>query len=64
MRIGELPKLCARRYPGKTAKVEEALYAHPSVGECAVIGISDARWGEQVRAIVVVKPGEEADEKT
>lgn len=42
-------------------EVEEALYAHPAVAECAVVGIPDERWGEQVRAVVVLKPGQQAD---
>jgi fatty-acyl-CoA synthase len=39
------------------AEVEDALYAHPAVAECAVIGVPDERWGEVGRAIVVVRPG-------
>jgi long-chain acyl-CoA synthetase len=34
-------------------EVEEALYAHPRVGEVAVFGIPDDRWGEAVHAVVV-----------
>ena len=30
---------------------------HPSVAQCAVIGIPSERWGEQVHAIVVARPG-------
>jgi long-chain acyl-CoA synthetase len=36
-------------------EVEDALYTHPAVLECAVIGIPDERWGEAVHAIVVLK---------
>lgn len=43
-------------------EVEEALYAHPAVSECAVVGAPDARYGERVRAFVVRKPGAAADE--
>ena len=45
-------------------EVEEVLYQHSLVQECAVIGLPDARWGEQVRACVVLKSGVEckADE--
>ena len=39
------------------AEVEEVLYAHPEIAEVAVIGVPDERWGETVRAIVVVKSG-------
>jgi acyl-CoA synthetase (AMP-forming)/AMP-acid ligase II len=41
-------------------EVEEALYRHPAVRECAVIGIPDARWGEAVKAVVSLKPGHPA----
>jgi len=39
------------------AEVENALYDHPAVKEVAVIGVPDDKWGELVKAIVVVKPG-------
>lgn len=38
-------------------EVEEALYAHSDVLECAVVGVADERYGERVRAFVVRKPG-------
>jgi acyl-CoA synthetase (AMP-forming)/AMP-acid ligase II len=38
-------------------EVENALYAHPAVEEVAVIGIPDPEWGEEPRAIVVLKKG-------
>ena len=41
-------------------EVEAALYSHPKIEEVAVIGIPDEEWGEQPRAIVVLKPGETA----
>lgn len=37
-------------------EVEKAIYAHPSVMECAVIAVPDDRWGEVPNALVVVKP--------
>jgi fatty-acyl-CoA synthase len=40
------------------AEVEEVLYRHPKILEAAVIGVHDEQWGENVKAIVVVKPGE------
>jgi long-chain acyl-CoA synthetase len=40
-----------------SAETEEALYSHPAVAECAVIGVPDDRWGERVHAIVRLKPG-------
>lgn len=41
-------------------EVENALYAHPAVLECAVFGRPDERWGERVTAAVVRRPGHDA----
>ncbi len=43
------------------AEVEQAIMANPKVMECAVIGIPDERWGETVKAIVVLRPNETMD---
>lgn len=45
----------AKVYP---AEVEDVLYGHPAVAECAVIGIPDEVFGEKVKAFIVVKPGQ------
>jgi long-chain acyl-CoA synthetase len=39
-------------------EVEDAIMAHSSVLECAVIGVPDEKWGERVHAIVVLKPSQ------
>jgi acyl-CoA synthetase (AMP-forming)/AMP-acid ligase II len=45
-----------------SAEVENALSTHPDVGSVAVIGVPDDRWGEAVKACVIVKPGHELSE--
>jgi fatty-acyl-CoA synthase len=44
------------------AEVEQVLYAHPAVAECAVIGVPDVRWGEVARAVVVRRDGQQVTE--
>src|SRR6476660_5747486 len=45
------------------AEVENAIYGHPDVEEVAVIGVPSQRWGEEVKAIIVPKPGRTPQEK-
>ncbi len=43
------------------AEVESAIYGHPAIAEVAVIGIPSEKWGEEVKACIVAKPGMEID---
>ena len=38
-------------------EVEDCLFQHPSIAECAVIGVPDAKWGETIKALVVLRAG-------
>jgi acyl-CoA synthetase (AMP-forming)/AMP-acid ligase II len=38
-------------------EVENAIYTHPAVDEVAVIGVPDPEWGQEIKAVVVLKKG-------
>ena len=44
------------------AEVEECLAAHEAVEEAAVIGVEDERFGQRLKAFVVVRPGKDVSE--
>lgn len=45
-----------------SVEVENILYKHQAILEAAVIGVPDAKWGEAVKACIVLKPGAKATE--
>jgi fatty-acyl-CoA synthase len=42
-------------------EVEDCLFQHPEVAEAAVIGVPDEKWGETIKALVVLRPGSTLD---
>jgi fatty-acyl-CoA synthase len=44
-------------------ELEELLFAHPKVGDVAVVGIPDEKWGEEVVAFIRPAPGERIDKE-
>jgi acyl-CoA synthetase (AMP-forming)/AMP-acid ligase II len=39
------------------SEVEQVIWSHPAVQECAVIGVPDEKWGEAVKAVVELNAG-------
>jgi acyl-CoA synthetase (AMP-forming)/AMP-acid ligase II len=38
-------------------EVENVIYSHPAVAECAVIGVPSEAWGEEVKAVISLRRG-------
>jgi long-chain acyl-CoA synthetase len=42
------------------AEIEEIIYEHPAVLDVAVIGVPNEEWGEELKAVIQLKPGTQA----
>ena len=47
----------------RSPEIEDALYKHPAVLECAVIGVPSEKWGETPKALVVLRDGAKPSEE-
>ena len=45
------------------AELEKAILQHEKIVEVSVIGVPDKKWGEAIKAVCVLKPGEVLDEQ-
>ncbi len=44
-------------------EIEDVISAHPAVAMVAVVGVPEEKWGEAVKAVVVLRPGHEGSEE-
>jgi long-chain acyl-CoA synthetase len=42
-------------------EVEEVLFAHPAIADAAIVGLPDEKWGERLKAFVVLRAGQTLD---
>ncbi|MDM0015423.1 AMP-binding protein [Variovorax sp. J22P168] len=43
-------------------EIEKTIQGHPAVLDCIVVGVPDEKWGEAVKAVVQLKPGQTLEE--
>ena len=56
--VGRIKELIIRGgYNVYPAEIEDVLHAHPAILEAAVVGVPHERLGEEVKAVVVLRPG-------
>ncbi|MBW2215543.1 MAG: SDR family NAD(P)-dependent oxidoreductase, partial [Deltaproteobacteria bacterium] len=45
------------------SEIEDVISAHPAVAQVAVVGVPEEKWGEAVKAVVILRPGHEGTEE-